>query len=219
MLPGLAHATTARRLKSGAPPLVFSLPRLRRSAHLGGAGAGTADGRMAKLKLKLRSKTRPITSNIPVEVLEGSNDPPSIENRRSLRRQQTLRMAKSGRKVGEWTRRQRMRRMLVSCKWQLFLLLTAAVDIGMLVAEVELGVDTMESDKVARMTVHMVTAAVLGVFVLDLLLRVYTYRGLLLRCGCIRRSGSEPRTSKPLLTPPGPVSGQAAHPLEHLDVV
>ena len=121
-----------------------------------------------------RTRTQPITSTIPVEVIEGSADPPSLQRRRSEHRRKALVEAQGGKRVGErWTRRQWLRRMLVSAKWQGFLLATAGVDMAMLIVEIH-------APRVMPL-VNTVTALVLGVFGLDLALRVYTFRSLLLR--------------------------------------
>ena len=81
-------------------------------------------------------------SKLPVEVLEGNNDPPSRASSggatSAAMRQETLMRARSGQRVVRWTQRQRLRRMLVSWQWQLFLLLTAVVDMAMLAIEIGL---------------------------------------------------------------------------------
>lgn len=125
---------------------------------------------------------RPITSVLPVEVLTAEPARPS--SRASLHRQRSelrrlqleaVRMH-GGRAAGHTqTPRERCRRMLVSAKWQGFLLATALVDITMLVIEVNVAG--------SQAAVNAVTALVLCIFVVDLVIRGYTYRAHLCRSG------------------------------------
>ena len=66
-----------------------------------------------------------------------------------------------------------MRLFVVSLRWQIFLLLTAFVDIALMIVEI--------ANPDAAMAVVIVTIFVLVIFAIDLMLRWYAYRLLNLR--------------------------------------
>ena len=73
----------------------------------------------------------------------------------------------------EEKRRKQMRLFVVSLRWQIFLLLTAFVDIALMIVEI--------ANPDAAMAVVIVTIFVLVIFAIDLMLRWYAYRLLNLR--------------------------------------
>ena len=111
---------------------------------------------------KGRVKTKPISAVIPVEVLSAEIEhrprPPEFKRQQSELRKRTLDAVRrhGGHAGGEvMSARERLRRFVMSIKWQLFLLLTALVDVLMLIVEMS------EGESAA---VNVVTFIVLTIF-------------------------------------------------------
>jgi hypothetical protein len=134
---------------------------------------------LSKIVPKRRAQT--ILKTIPVEVLSADivlKQPVALQRQQSELRKRTLEaVAKhGGRAVGDGLPpRERVRLFVFALKWQLFLLVTALVDVLMLVAE---GASSSEETPVA---VNVVTAIVLFIFLFDLGLRAYAFRCMMLK--------------------------------------
>lgn len=146
------------------------------------ASSGKVKGRRLRLLRSYTSpKAKPIQKSIPVEVLGSVDIDPRMalkrqQSERSVRRREKLEAVRrhGGHAAGEkQTSRERIRRLVMSLKWQLLLLLTALVDVMMLIVE--------GANPEAQTAVDVVTAVVLSLFVVDLSLRAHAYRKLLLR--------------------------------------
>ena len=128
---------------------------------------------------KGRVKTKPISAVIPVEVLSAEIEmrprPPEFKRQQSELRKRTLDAVRrhGGHAGGEvMSARERLRRFVMSIKWQFFLLITALIDVCMLI---------VESSEGETSAINWITAIVLTIFCIDLGLRAYAYRKLLLR--------------------------------------
>ena len=132
-------------------------------------------------------RTTPLTVMLPVTVLQdidieaGGTKPVTIDEEVQLeelreKRQRKLAAVKAGGGFAAGKRqtpRQKARWIIEGWKWQLFLLLTAFVDLSMLFVEIAVGPD-------AGVAVTIVTSFVLLIFVIDLLARYYIFRCKLL---------------------------------------
>ena len=128
---------------------------------------------------KGRVKTKPISAVIPVEVLSAEIEmrprPAEFKRQQSELRKRTLDAVRrhGGHAGGEvMSARERLRRFVMSIKWQFFLLITALIDVCMLI---------VESSEGETSAINWITAIVLTIFCIDLGLRAYAYRKLLLR--------------------------------------
>ena len=110
--------------------------QLASTAVAAGASAAGAATAAVQKRTGLGKKVKPITKNIPVEVLSAEMQPRTpgrLKRQQSKMRAEVLEAVKQrgGHAAGEkQTTRERYRRLVLSLKWQLFLLLTALIDVG-----------------------------------------------------------------------------------------